>query len=178
MLTCLTAQTQEKSLYPKLLSLLRPYSPPSSANILGWHAEGPYLQLAKRGAHAPPFLLTAPEGYKSIEKLYGAHNLADGEDWLMDQGLGEGEGVVGVRMLTAAPEVEGVMESISELTKRGIVFSIGHRSVESTLTFRRKTLTRLRTLQHSDNRYCHNCSPKWGKAHNPSLQCNAPAPPP
>jgi N-acetylglucosamine-6-phosphate deacetylase len=121
-----TIVTQEKSLYPKLLYLLRPYSPPSSANILGWHAEGPYLQLAKRGAHAPPFLLTAPEGYKSIEKLYGAHNLADGEDWLMDQGLGEGEGVVGVRMLTAAPEVEGVMESIGELTKRGIVFSIGH----------------------------------------------------
>ncbi|KIM82614.1 carbohydrate esterase family 9 protein [Piloderma croceum F 1598] len=118
-----TIVTQEKSLYPKLLSLLRPYSPPSSANILGWHAEGPYLQFAKRGAHAPPFLLTAPEGYKSVEKLYGAENLADAEDWLMNQGvLNE----VGVRIITAAPEVEGVMESVSELTKRGIVFSIGH----------------------------------------------------
>jgi N-acetylglucosamine-6-phosphate deacetylase len=125
-------QTQEKSLYPKLLSLLRPYSPPSSANIIGWHAEGPYLQFAKRGAHAPPFLLTAPEGYKSVEKLYGAENLADAEDWLMNQGvLNE----VGVRIITAAPEVEGVMESVSELTKRGIVFSIGHRFVETTFTF-------------------------------------------
>ena len=125
-------QTQEKSLYPKLLSLLRPYSPPSSANILGWHAEGPYLQFAKRGAHAPPFLLTAPQGYKSVEKLYGAENLTDAEDWLMNQGvLNE----VGVRIITAAPEVEGVMESISELTKKGIVFSIGHRFVETTFTF-------------------------------------------
>ena len=140
-LTCLTAQTQEKSLYPKLLSLLRPYSFPSSANILGWHAEGPYLQLAKRGAHAPPFLLTAPEGYKSFENLYGADNLADGEDWLMSQGICEGEAVVGVRMLTAAPEVEGVMGSISELTKRGIVFSIGHRFVGITASFRAAILT-------------------------------------
>ena len=71
--------------------------------------------------------MTAPDGYKSFEKLYGANNLADGEDWLMSQGLGEGEGIVGVRILTAAPEVEGVMESIGELTKRGVVFSIGHR---------------------------------------------------
>jgi N-acetylglucosamine-6-phosphate deacetylase len=125
-------QTQEKSLYPKLLSLLRPYSPPSSANILGWHAEGPYLQFAKRGAHAPPFLLTAPEGYKSVEKLYGAENLADAEDWLMNQGVSN---EVGVRIITAAPEVEGVMESISELTKKGIIFSIGHRFVETTFTF-------------------------------------------
>jgi N-acetylglucosamine-6-phosphate deacetylase len=121
-------QTQEKSLYPKLLSLLRPYSSPSSANILGWHAEGPYLQLAKRGAHAPPFLLTAPNGYKSFEQLYGAENLADAEDWLMNQGTSTGEGEeIGVRIITAAPEVEGVMDSISELTKRGVVFSIGHR---------------------------------------------------
>lgn len=121
-------QTQEKSLYPKLLSLLRPYSPPLSANILGWHAEGPYLQLAKRGAHAPPFLLTAPNGYKSFEQLYGAENLADAEDWLMNQGTSISEGEeIGVRIITAAPEVEGVMDSISELTKRGIIFSIGHR---------------------------------------------------
>jgi N-acetylglucosamine-6-phosphate deacetylase len=116
---------------------LRPYSPPSAANILGWHAEGPYLQLAKRGAHAPPFLLTAPEGYKSFEKLYGADNLAVAEDWLMNQGLLNNEDGVGVRMMTAAPEVEGVMESISELTKRGVVFSIGHRFVVGTSTFRK-----------------------------------------
>ena len=136
-LTCPTAQTQEKSLYPKLLSLLRPYSFPSSANILGWHAEGSYLQLAKHGA----FLLTAPEGYKSFENLYGADNLADGEDWLMSQGICEGEAVVGVRMLTAAPEVEGVMGSISGLIKRGIVFSIGHRFVGITASFRATILT-------------------------------------
>ena len=41
---------------------------------------------------------------------------------------GEGQdGSVGVRVITAAPEVEGVGNSIEELTRRGIVFSIGHR---------------------------------------------------
>jgi N-acetylglucosamine-6-phosphate deacetylase len=49
----------------------------------------------------------------------------------------EGSGSVGVRMITAAPEVEGVMEAIGALSKRGLVFSIGHRFISSptTLTF-------------------------------------------
>jgi N-acetylglucosamine-6-phosphate deacetylase len=34
---------------------------------------------------------------------------------------------VGVRVLTAAPEIDGVLEAVDELTKRGIVYSIGHR---------------------------------------------------
>lgn len=41
---------------------------------------------------------------------------------------GDGQGN-GVRMITAAPEVDGVMDAIGELTKRGVVFSIGHRQV-------------------------------------------------
>lgn len=37
------------------------------------------------------------------------------------------EHVVGVRIITAAPEKEGVMEAIGDLTKRGVILSIGHR---------------------------------------------------
>jgi N-acetylglucosamine-6-phosphate deacetylase len=110
-------------LYPTLLRLLRPFSTPTSATLLGWHAEGPYLNVAKRGAHAPPFLLSAPEGTKSFEDVYGSENLMETEDWLM---AGDGHDV-GVRMITAAPEIDGVMNAIGELTKRGIVLSIGHR---------------------------------------------------
>ncbi|KII95644.1 carbohydrate esterase family 9 protein [Plicaturopsis crispa FD-325 SS-3] len=115
-----TIITQERSLYPTLLRLLRPWASPerSAATLLGWHAEGPFLQMAKRGAHAPPFLVSAPKGFASVEDVYGAANLADAEDWLLND--------VGVRIVTAAPEVEGVMDSVSELTKRGVVFSIGH----------------------------------------------------
>lgn len=45
---------------------------------------------------------------------------------------GEAEGNnVGVRIITAAPEIEGVKAGVEEAVKRGIVFSIGHRSVIS-----------------------------------------------
>ncbi|TFY74370.1 hypothetical protein EWM64_g9643, partial [Hericium alpestre] len=92
--------------------------------VLGWHAEGPFLQMAKRGAHAPPFLRSAKDGIKTFEDVYGTDNLVDAEDWLMG-------GAAGVRIITAAPEVEGVLDTVHELTSRGIVFSIGH-SIAST----------------------------------------------
>jgi N-acetylglucosamine-6-phosphate deacetylase len=119
----LALQTQEKSLYPTLLHLLRPLSTPGAATLLGWHAEGPFLQMAKRGAHAPALIQPARAGFRAFEAVYGAANLADAEDWLM------GDGAPGVRIVTAAPEIEGVMESVPELAKRGVVFSIGHRCV-------------------------------------------------
>ncbi|KAH9925925.1 Metallo-dependent hydrolase [Epithele typhae] len=119
-----TIITQERSLYPKLLHLLRPYSAPNSATLLGWHAEGPFIQLAKRGAHAPEFLMGAKEEIKSFESVYGAENLVVAEDWLMgSEATGD---ALGVRVITAAPEVDGVMVSIPELARRGVVFSIGH----------------------------------------------------
>ncbi|KAL1945205.1 hypothetical protein VTO73DRAFT_2056 [Trametes versicolor] len=118
-----TIITQERSLYPKLLHLLRPYSAPGSATLLGWHAEGPFIQFAKRGAHAPQFLVPAKEEIKSFEDVYGAENLAETEDWLM---AGDTEDALGVRVITAAPEVDGVMSSVEELVRRGVVFSIGH----------------------------------------------------
>lgn len=48
--------------------------------------------------------------------MYGAENLKQGD-------IGE----VGVRVITAAPEVDGVMDSIDALAKRGVLFSVGHR---------------------------------------------------
>lgn len=112
-------------MYPKLLELLRPFSTPTSAHMLGWHAEGPFLQMAKRGAHDPTFVITAAGGVKTFEEIYGAENVCEAEDWLMAN-AGESD-EVGVRIFTAAPEIEGVLEAVGELTKRGIVYSIGHR---------------------------------------------------
>lgn len=117
-------QTQEKSLYPTLLNLLRPYSSATTATVLGWHAEGPFIQMAKRGAHAPQFLLKADEGFESVEKVYGAENLAVQEDWMIHCGDADG---VGVRIITAAPEIAGVLAGMEEVVKRGVTFSIGHR---------------------------------------------------
>ncbi|KAJ6491837.1 carbohydrate esterase family 9 protein [Mycena vitilis] len=119
-----TLITQEKSLYPKLLDLLRPFSTPTSATLLGWHAEGPFIDMEKRGAHAPPFLRAAPDGFQSFEEVYGAHNLVDSEDWLMSNNSTDGH--CGVRIITAAPEIKGVMGAVKELHQRGVIFSMGH----------------------------------------------------
>lgn len=54
-----------------------------------------------------------------MERVYGDKALADSND-------GESK-FDGVRMITAAPEVEGVMQAIKVMTERGIVVSIGHR---------------------------------------------------
>ncbi|KAF5317336.1 hypothetical protein D9611_004021 [Ephemerocybe angulata] len=116
-----TVITQEKSLYPKLLPLLKPLSTPRSATLLGWHAEGPFIEYAKRGAHAPPLLLSAPEGYETFKEVYGAENLVKADEWTLPQGQS-----VGVRVITAAPELPGVMDALKILTENGVVMSIGH----------------------------------------------------
>ena len=98
--------------------------------MLGWHAEGPFIQMAKRGAHAPEFLQRADEGLPAFERIYGADNLALHEDWLMASDDGN-PGALGVRIVTAAPEIAGVMPAMEEASKRGVVFSMGHRFVPS-----------------------------------------------
>ena len=57
-------------------------------------------------------------------------NLAIKEDWLMDSDAAP----LGVRIITAAPEIVGVLDALPEFDHRGIVFSIGHRYVESPRT--------------------------------------------
>lgn len=99
----------------QLLRLLRPRTPPSSAHVLGYHAEGPFLHPLRRGAHSQTLLMTASSSppIKTFEKVYGAAGL--------DQ--------EGVKMVTLAPDVEGVMGCVEELTARGVTVSIGHRWV-------------------------------------------------
>ncbi|KAF9451525.1 carbohydrate esterase family 9 protein [Macrolepiota fuliginosa MF-IS2] len=116
-----TIITQERSFYPKILGLLRPFQTEKSAAFLGWHAEGPFIEHSKRGAHAPSYLLDAPNGTKSFEEVYGADNLVHQEDWLMGS-----EHSAAVRLITTAPEITGVMDAMKELNRRGIVLSIGH----------------------------------------------------
>ncbi|CAE6521196.1 unnamed protein product [Rhizoctonia solani] len=107
-----TIVTQQRDIYPKLLSLLVPRDTPHGAHLLGWHAEGPFLQPAKRGAHTQTLLLSAPEGVSSLEAVYGSTAL--------EKHAG------GVRIITAAPEIEGILSSVASLAERGVVVSIGH----------------------------------------------------
>lgn len=122
--------------------------------------------MAKRGAHAPPFLRSAPEGIKTIEEVYGANNLAHTEDWMVDT-VGD---KIGVRIITAAPEVDGILDSVKELTDRGVVFSIGHRYLVQ-LSFICTSL--LNHMQYRNHRHRHQCSPPRRKTDHPSFQRHA-----
>ncbi|HEY4425886.1 MAG TPA: N-acetylglucosamine-6-phosphate deacetylase [Pyrinomonadaceae bacterium] len=75
------------------------------AHVLGVHYEGPFVNTAQCGALHTEYFKT----YSSAEDL----------DWLPLPSTG-------VRMITMAPEVEGGVELVRELKKRGWVISIGH----------------------------------------------------
>ena len=104
-------------------------SPPSSAGReYRPSARLPYRRPipsdGKWGAHNPSHVITAAGGLKTFEKACGKKNIAFAGDWL----AGSSEiGTIGVRIITAVPEVNGVLDAAYELTKRGIIHSIGCR---------------------------------------------------
>ena len=75
------------------------------AQPLGIHLEGPYISLARRGAHLPTWLrLPAPEETEHILTLTQRY----------------------LRIVTLAPELPGATEMIRRLLEAGVVVSIGH----------------------------------------------------
>lgn len=110
-----TLFTSPSSSYPITLPLLKP-SLRKGARLLGFHTEGPFLNPLKKGAHQENLMRDAQDGIRTFEKIYGEENL---------RSLEEGEEFV--RIITLAPEMKGVGESIEELRKRGIKVAIGHR---------------------------------------------------
>jgi len=121
-----TIITQEKSLYPTLLGLLGPRTKPGGANLIGWHAEGPFLQMAKRGAHDPKYIIEAKQGLSTFEEIYGSTALVPSHQLPITKTGWENPQATGVRIITVAPEVSGVREAIAELVSRGLTISIGH----------------------------------------------------
>ncbi len=77
--------------------------PTNGAQHLGVHVEGPYLNLAYKGAQ-PPEYFRPPASAE-----YG--------QWL-ETGV--------CKLITIAPEVEGGMAMVEELTALGVEFAIGH----------------------------------------------------
>lgn len=70
---------------------------------VGLHLEGPFLSLAKRGAHPEP-LLRPP----SLDAVAGWSRAA------------------GVAIVTIAPDLPGALDVIAELVTRGVMVSLGH----------------------------------------------------
>jgi N-acetylglucosamine-6-phosphate deacetylase len=83
------------------------------AHPVGIHLEGPFLSHARRGVHPPQNLLQP--SVSTFEKLWQA---AHGH----------------IRIMTIAPELEGVLEVIAEATRRGVCVSLGHSDADTKAT--------------------------------------------
>lgn len=114
----ITSQTPE--LYQQALPFLGPSGhlqvADDGAESLGAHVEGPFLNPAKNGIHNVDVLRQAA-GFEDLVDCYGLDNLVPKDP--------EG-GPPRVKMITAAPELGAMTSLIPELTRRGIIFSIGH----------------------------------------------------
>lgn len=82
-------------------------SPDLAAAIPGVHLEGPYISAEEgpRGAHDPHYVREP--------------SLEESAEWQEASG---GR----VRMITLAPERKGALDFIAEITRRGVIASIGH----------------------------------------------------
>jgi N-acetylglucosamine-6-phosphate deacetylase len=76
-----------------------------AADILGVHVEGPYINVAKKGAQSASDIRNP--------------NLEECEDYLRAAG-----GLI--KIMTLAPEIHGGIELVEWLTKRNIIASLGH----------------------------------------------------
>ncbi|KAI9804567.1 MAG: hypothetical protein M1833_006640 [Piccolia ochrophora] len=92
--------------------MLKPTSFPNGAQLLGAHAEGPFLSPSRKGAHDES-LFKRPEEH-TAEDVYGVENLDSS-----------------IKMVTVAPELAGAIDLISELYKKyDIQVSLGHSAAD------------------------------------------------
>ncbi|KAJ5872083.1 uncharacterized protein N7529_004436 [Penicillium soppii] len=103
-----TAEVYHKVL-PSLAPTAKTHIATDGAESLGAHAEGPFISPGRNGIHKSEVLQSA-ETFEDLLTVYGVNNLQENP----------------IKMITAAPEVGNMMAHIPELTKRGIIYSIGH----------------------------------------------------
>lgn len=80
-------------------------APTNGAETLGIHLEGPYINVARRGAHEPAWL-RMPNEDETEAFLELAHGY--------------------LRLITIAPELPGALAMIDRLVAAGVTVSIGH----------------------------------------------------
>lgn len=107
---CPTVTSNFPSVYPKVLPLYKRSRVPHQTDSLGAHLEGPFINLKKKGCHPPETFVDAKGGEDKLLEVYG------GKDNLLEN----------VCIITAAPEIPGVLELIPYIKQQNCVFSIGH----------------------------------------------------
>jgi N-acetylglucosamine-6-phosphate deacetylase len=73
--------------------------------VLGVHLEGPFISPRRRGAHNPDWIVPPSPG-------------------ALDELLAAGAGLV--RVVTLAPEVDGGLAAVAQLSEAGVLASVGH----------------------------------------------------
>ncbi|PSN68984.1 Metallo-dependent hydrolase [Corynespora cassiicola Philippines] len=101
-----TIPTVKGEEFQKILPSLAPRDIPSSASLLGAHAEGPYLHPDRKGAHNASLFQSCATDPSSI---YGSSNISNT-----------------VKLVTLAPELQNSSSLIQSLTSSGIKVSLGH----------------------------------------------------
>lgn len=98
-----TVVTAAADLYPRVFDAWSEIDPLAGAVPLGLHLEGPFLSPDRKGAHQ----------LRHIEAATGE---------LFDSWLEE----TAIALVTLAPERDGALRRIRQLTERGVVVSLGH----------------------------------------------------
>ncbi|XP_068627653.1 N-acetylglucosamine-6-phosphate deacetylase [Battus philenor] len=104
---CPTMVTSDKEKYSSILPRIKKaQGGKQGATVLGVHLEGPFISLAKKGAHADEYIINPDKGIESILEVYGP----------LDN----------VIIVTLAPELPGALDAIRGLTGLGIKVALGH----------------------------------------------------
>nr|CAG4642518.1 EOG090X06GX [Evadne anonyx] len=105
---CPTLVTSPPEFYHKILKHIQK-TPGSTegAEILGVHAEGPFISTHKKGAHNLNYIHLFTNAEQTIEEVYGPA-------WK------------NITMITLAPELQNSAEVINYLVKNGVTVSLGH----------------------------------------------------
>ncbi|KAF9909234.1 hypothetical protein BX616_011249 [Lobosporangium transversale] len=154
---CPTIVSSSSSVYHRVLPhlKLRAGSAETGATILGAHVEGPFINKARIGAHELKVLqASANDGYKNFKEVYGLEGeTPEAQRKLSDKDLNC------IKIITCAPELEGVMDTIPDLVKAGITVSVGHsmanisqaeRAVENGATFITHLFNAMSQFHHRD----------------------------
>ncbi|KAJ5111581.1 carbohydrate esterase family 9 protein [Penicillium argentinense] len=126
-LPTMTSQLPQR--YHRNLPLLGPSKsrdPFDGAESLGAHCEGPFFAHNRMGVHLPDAIISSGKTSEPthVFETYGMNNLFD-ESYSFDGSISSN-----VRMITMAPERPGALDTITELSQKGIVMCIGHMAAD------------------------------------------------
>lgn len=109
---CPTITSSFPEVYQKVLPIYKKSRSSTMCDSLGAHLEGPFINKARKGCHPVETFVDAQK--HDVADIYGGGNLVDN-----------------VAIVTAAPEIPGVLEMIPELLQStDVVFSIGHTATD------------------------------------------------